>query len=303
MTSDWARAALRALDRQEDAALVSILAIAGSAPREAGVRMLVTREELAGTIGGGNLEMQALRQARLALDHPKGSWRVQDYPLGPFLQQCCGGKVRLLIEHLDPRQRNWIEALAEPGRHDFTTRFLADHLERDLSVTPEALPASAKDAAPAAGTVIRESSGIALEPLFMAGAGHVGIAIAKILEGLPFSVDWRDTRQEMASASGAKLASAEEMVEMAGSSTGLVLILTHDHALDYDLTKAALQGKARFVGVIGSATKSARFRSRLAKDGVDDVRFHCPIGLIGISGKQPEVIAVSVAAQLLQLPR
>jgi len=299
MTTDWARAALRALEREEEAALVSILAIAGSAPREAGVRMLVTRDALAGTIGGGNLEMQALRQARLALDQPKGSWRVQDYPLGPFLQQCCGGKVRLLIEHLDGGQREWIEALAEPGRHDFTTRFLPDRLERNLSAMSDAPPASAKDAAPQAGTVIRESSGMALQPLFMAGAGHVGVAIAKTLDGLPFALDWRDTRPEMAAASAARLATAEEMVASAGASTGLVLILTHDHALDYELTKAALQGQARFVGVIGSATKSARFRSRLAKDGVADSRFHCPIGLPGIVGKEPEVIAVAVAAQLL----
>ena len=186
--TDWARAALQAIDRQEDAALVSILATAGSAPREAGVRMLVTRGDLAGTIGGGNLEMQALSQARLALDHPKGSWRVQDYPLGPFLQQCCGGKVRLLIEHLDPRQRDWLSALAEPGRHDFTTRFFEDRLERSLTVVPEARQAEAKGEAPQAGTAIRESSGMQLEPLLMAGAGHVGIAIAKTLEGLPFAL-------------------------------------------------------------------------------------------------------------------
>lgn len=301
--TDWAHAALRALDRGEDAALVSILAIAGSAPREAGVRMLVTRGDLAGTIGGGNLEMQALRQARLALDHPKGSWRVQDYPLGPFLQQCCGGKVRLLIEHLDPGQRGWLSALAEPGRHDFTTRFLEDRLERCLTVTPDAHKADAKGEAPHAGTIIRESSGMPLEPLLMAGAGHVGAAIAKTLEGLPFALDWRDTRPEMAAASGARLASAEQLIAAAGASTGIVLILTHDHALDYELAKAALQSKARFVGVIGSATKSARFSNRLAKDGLDKARFHCPIGLPGIAGKEPAVIAVAVAAQLLQLPR
>jgi len=303
MTGDWAEAALRALDREEDAALVSILAIAGSAPREAGVRMLVTRNELAGTIGGGNLEMQAVRQARRALDHPKGSWRTQDYPLGPLLQQCCGGRVRLLIEHLDSGQRDWIAALAEPGRHDFATRFLPDRLERDLKAHTGARPASAQDAPPQAGALILESSGTPLTPLLMAGGGHVGTAIAKILDGLPFALDWRDTRPEMARSSGAKLATEEELVAAAGASTGFVLILTHDHALDYELAKSALRGRASFVGVIGSATKSARFRSRLAKEGWADERFHCPIGLAGITGKEPTVIAVAVAAQLLQLPR
>jgi xanthine dehydrogenase accessory factor len=279
------------------------LAVEGSAPRDAGTRMLVTRDDLAGTIGGGNLEMQALRQARLALDQPKGSWRIQDYPLGPLLQQCCGGRVRLLIEHLDAAQRPWISALIEPGRHDFSTHFLPNRLERNLTADPQARPAKAMETAPLSGAVILESSGMALEPLFMAGAGHVGVAIAKALEGLPFALDWRDVREDMAANSGARLASAEELEEAAGAATGLVLVLTHDHALDYRLTKAALQGKARFVGVIGSATKRARFLSRLAKDGLTETRFHCPIGLPGITGKEPAVIAVSVAAQLLQLPR
>jgi xanthine dehydrogenase accessory factor len=80
--------------------------------------------------------------------------------------------------------------------------------------------------------------------------------------------------------------------------------MTHDHALDYRLVAAALQGEARFVGLIGSATKRARFRSRLLKDGLDEAqlaRIVCPIGLPGIAGKEPAVIAASVAAQLLGL--
>ena len=92
------------------------------------------------------------------------------------------------------------------------------------------------------------------------------------------------------------------MAAMAAAAPALVLILTHDHALDYELTKAALASPARFIGLIGSATKRARFMSRLGKDGfseADLARVHCPVGLPGINGKAPEVIAVAVAAQLL----
>ncbi len=84
----------------------------------------------------------------------------------------------------------------------------------------------------------------------------------------------------------------------------MVLILTHDHALDFRLTVAALQGRARFVGLIGSATKRARFLSRLAKEGLGEAareRMVCPIGLEGVVGKEPAVIAVAVLAQLLSL--
>src|SRR6185503_7845125 len=96
---DWisdGRAALA----EGPAALVTILATEGSAPRGPGARMVVTETGLAGTIGGGALEHQVTEQARALLTHPPGSWRVQDYPLGPLLGQCCGGRVRLLVERL-----------------------------------------------------------------------------------------------------------------------------------------------------------------------------------------------------------
>ena len=82
-----------------------------------------------------------------------------------------------------------------------------------------------------------------------------------------------------------------------------ILILTHDHALDYRLTAAALGGSAAFVGLIGSQTKRARFLSRLAKEGVDAARLTCPIGLPGVDGKEPDVIAIAALAQLLALGR
>src|SRR3954467_8756703 len=98
--ADWVTQAGQALQRGP-AALVTILATEGSAPRGPGARMVVTSTGLAGTIGGGALEHQAMAQARAILAHPPGSWRVQDYPLGPLLGQCCGGRVRLLVERLD----------------------------------------------------------------------------------------------------------------------------------------------------------------------------------------------------------
>jgi len=82
---------------------------------------------------------------------------------------------------------------------------------------------------------------------------------------------------------------------------GAILVLTHDHGLDYRLVAAALGSRARFVGLIGSKTKRARFASRLAAEGVDGARLTCPIGLPGINGREPEVIAIAALAQLLML--
>jgi xanthine dehydrogenase accessory factor len=80
-----------------------------------------------------------------------------------------------------------------------------------------------------------------------------------------------------------------------------VLVFTHDHALDYRLTAAALRSQASYVGLIGSDTKRARFLSRLRAEGIDAERLTCPIGIPGIPDKQPDVIAIAVIAQLLML--
>jgi xanthine dehydrogenase accessory factor len=139
----------------------------------------------------------------------------------------------------------------------------------------------------------------------MFGAGHVGRAIAGKAEGLPLHLSWFDTRPEAAETPGVSLACEQEMVATASAAPveAAVLILTHDHALDYRLTAAALDGPAAFVGLIGSETKRARFLSRLASAGVDASRLTCPIGMPSVSGKEPDVIAIAILAQLLALGR
>jgi xanthine dehydrogenase accessory factor len=317
---DWPARALDAIGRG-DAALVTILATDGSVPREAGTRMIVTRDRIEGTIGGGNLEYRAIDQARRLLDEAAGAWRVQDYPLGPLLGQCCGGRVRLLIEHLDPARAAWIGEVRD-GAGELETIFENGGLlrsffrhpceGRDPSLSPAATPFVERDmdprlrgddgvrwARPLPGDRLVERIGSDLTPLHLFGAGHVGAALARILPGLPLALHWFDSRDDVA---GAESVTETTMVEQARSATGPILVMTHDHALDYRLVAAALAGRAPFVGLIGSATKRARFLSRLRKDGFDDAalaRLHCPIGAAGISGKEPEVIAIAVAAQLL----
>jgi xanthine dehydrogenase accessory factor len=304
---DWTEPARAAL-REGPAALVTILATEGSAPRGPGARMVVTETGLAGTIGGGKLEYQAAEQARAILAHPPGSWRVQDYPLGPLLGQCCGGRVRLLVERLD-------EVPEHPGSYLVG---LGERLERRLLPCEGRGPAllregldpglrrgtvGARDPLPTPGARFIEPDESDRLPVLMFGAGHVGKAIAVRAEGLPLHLAWYDSRPEAAETPGVVLADEDAMVACAGSAgdDAAVVILTHDHGLDYRLTAAALASPVRFVGLIGSQTKRARFLSRLAKDGVDPARLTCPIGLPGIGGKEPEVIAIATLAQLLTL--
>ena len=288
--ADWTSHAREAL-RLGPAALVTILATEGSAPRGPGARMVVTKAGLAGTIGGGALEHQAMAQARAILSHAPGSWRVQDYPLGPLLGQCCGGRVRLMVERLG-------EIPESEGPFAVT---LGDRVERVAGQDGERL--DARGPLPVSGARFVEPAETDLLPVTMFGAGHVGRAIAARAPGLPLHFAWHDSRPEAAKTAGVVLADEAAMVACAGQAPegAAVVILTHDHALDYRLAAAALGSRARFVGLIGSRTKRARFLSRLAADGVDAARLTCPIGLPGISGKQPEVIAIATLAQLLML--
>ena len=290
--ADWALHAREAL-QHGPAALVTILATEGSAPRGPGARMIVTPTGLAGTIGGGKLEHLSMAQARAILALAPGSWRIQDYPLGPLLGQCCGGRVRLLVEHL--------ESVPE-GEGPFEVA-LTDRVERRPlnGEGPETL--GARGPLPTAGARFLEPVETETLPVSLFGAGHVGRAIAARVGGLPLHIGWYDSRPEMADAPGVVLADEDQMAARAAEAPddAAVVIMTHDHGLDYRLTAAALGSRARFVGLIGSRTKRARFVSRLVGEGVDAARLTCPIGLPGIDGREPEVIAIATLAQLLML--
>jgi xanthine dehydrogenase accessory factor len=303
---DWLQA-LRGRDRHLLTAMVSVLATEGSAPRGAGTRMLVDADGSSGTIGGGALEYRAIEQARAMLACPPGTWRVQDFPLGPLLGQCCGGRVRLLVEHLDPARLGWLDE-ARAGRM-LVSRLTETHVERVVDDNHDAAPSGARGERPGVGACFAERIGEYRRPLYLFGAGHVGQAIALHAARLPFDLAWFDTRPMAEMPPGATFV-PEESVELCvgeAPEDAAIVILTHDHGLDYRLTKAALNhALLPFVGLIGSGTKRARFLSRLAKEGVAAdarARLTCPIGIAGVTGKEPDVIAIATLAQLLQLER
>jgi xanthine dehydrogenase accessory factor len=245
------------------AMLVLVLESRGSVPREAGTRMLVSTDAVAGTIGGGHLELQAIARARALLADRITAPQDQPIALGPTLGQCCGGALTLRTAPLD--------AAALAAWPDEPALF---HLQ-------------------------------------LYGAGHVGRAIVQLLAHLPCAVDWIDEREaEFPAEPGPPhirrlcVEPVEAEVPLAPPGT-FYLVLTHSHDLDLAITEAILRrGDAGYLGLIGSATKRARFLARFRQRGVADTaldRLTCPIGVPGIPGKQPEQIAVAVVAQLLQV--
>jgi xanthine dehydrogenase accessory factor len=314
----WAADALYEIARGEPLALVTVVAAEGSTPREAGARMLVTVAGQSGTIGGGHLEYRATEQARRLLSQSERGFALQDYPLGPILQQCCGGHVRLLLERLDQDSRAWLEPAARAeaaGRpYALEARVCGTRLQRAFfadetqwvgavsMVDAAGAPLPGRRPALGEGDALIERIDAARPRLLLFGAGHVGQAIARAFAPLPFRLDWHDSRPE-AIAPDVAIQDEARLIQLAGEAgpDDLVLILTHNHDLDYLLTRAALAAGPRYVGLIGSQTKKTRFLRRLTDDGVDHAGLTCPIGIPDLKSKAPEVIAVSVAAQLLQL--
>ncbi|WP_167854777.1 xanthine dehydrogenase accessory protein XdhC [Mangrovimicrobium sediminis] len=252
--SHWSEAVARLQAAGEAYALVTVMATAGSTPRERGAKMVVSAADTYASIGGGQLEYLVVQRARECLAAGQALQEVKQFPLAAEAQQCCGGSVAIFIETFVPQRRE----------------------------------------------------------VCLFGAGHVAAALAGILVQTETRVTCIDNRAELLAQlpAGERLqclfeAQPEDAVARlpAGAS---VFVLTHDHALDYRLVSALLQrGGWRRLGLIGSQTKSLRFRHRLGRDGFSEAQLaalECPVGLPEVQGKLPMEVAVSIAASILAEP-
>lgn len=288
----------------------------GSAPREAGASMLVAPGLEEGTIGGGRLEFEAVAQARRMLD---GGARVavREIVLGASTGQCCGGAVVLSMRRIDARETPWLQALA---RLDETggSLWLAT---RDAGEDPDAPHTVATHAPPGPGAADTLVSRIDASPwrVWLFGAGHVGEAVARVLATMPLRVVWVDPRAGRfpgALPPNVETLESDSPAHEVGSihPGADVLVMTHSHALDLDLCVALLgRGDLGSVGLIGSATKAASFRARLARRGLPAARIaalRCPVGepprgdaTRHALDRHPGAIAASVAFELWSLRR
>lgn len=258
----------RALLTRGPGVLVRVYEVQGSAPRGVGAWMVVTADATAGSIGGGHLEWQAMAHARGMLARSDSRLERVRWALGPSLGQCCGGVVYLSFERIGTAD---IEPLEEAARAMLT-------------------------------------------PVAVFGMGHVGRALVDVLRPLPFAVTCIDARAETLPAPHPPVLQVEHADPVQDAVDDLpagarVLVMTHRHDDDFAIVRAALERLRHrddlpFIGLIGSRSKWSGFQRRLRALGFGPAecqRVVCPIGLAGIAGKAPAVIAVSVAAQLLML--
>ncbi|QLF68281.1 xanthine dehydrogenase accessory protein XdhC [Peteryoungia desertarenae] len=243
--------------------LVEVAEAKGSTPRDAGTIMLVAPNSLLGTIGGGQLEYLAIDHARRILAGETLPLTL-DIPLGPEIGQCCGGRTLIGFRVVDAGIAAEVE-----GR-----------LQYEMAGAPEVM---------------------------VFGAGHVGLALARALAPLPLKVTLIDSRPAIDGEAPRDITfrrvampEAEVGTLQAGSA---VVILTHDHALDFLVAREALsRGDLAYVGMIGSKTKRATFSSFLRQEGLSPSlldQLTLPIGGSDVRDKRPAVIAALVAAELL----
>ena len=246
------------------AILVTVAEARGSTPREEGAGMLVGREACVGTVGGGRLEWTAIATARRMLEDGRTA-ETLDLALGPATGQCCGGHVVLRLERAD----------------DCTVAALQERENRAWEARPT---------------------------LLLFGAGHVGRAMATAFAPLPLRLRWIDGRAqefpERIPAGVERILTDSPLDPLAAAPAGAgYLVLTHSHALDFEIAEAALRrGDAAYVGMIGSATKRAKFERWFRARGRDVQSLEgltCPIGAALTGDKRPEVIAALAAAELL----
>jgi xanthine dehydrogenase accessory factor len=245
--------------------LVTLLATAGSTPRDGGTKMLVCADETYDTIGGGNLEHSVTQRARFllienqknALAGTSNTQHVEHFPLSSKLGQCCGGATNVLFE------------------------VFVSHCQQ----------------------------------LALYGAGHVAQALVPIIVQLPLQIVWVDEREALFNEFKANYANVGGNLkymlsdEPAATVKQLnpnpwMLIMTHNHQLDYDLVTAGLERQdVAYLGMIGSDTKARRFTTRLGHRGFSQEaieRLISPVGDLSVPGKEPINVAVSIAAQLMQ---
>jgi xanthine dehydrogenase accessory factor len=336
--SDWIDALATHGAAGTPAVLVTVVAAKGSAPRPPGTRMVVAAQGIAGTIGGGHLEWKAIEIAR-SLIAGGGGVALHRFPLGASLGQCCGGAAQLLFEPLRGSAA-WVEALAEMRTADvdcaLVTPVRGDATAGRRVVTPTTAIGTLgskpldDEATALARAVLAEKgdprlamlgTGTGLEvfidvlrrldfSVVLFGAGHVGRALVHALAGIDCRIRWVDAREDAFPATvpanvDCVIADAPEAEVATAPEGAYFLVMTHSHPQDEALAERILaRGDFAYFGLIGSASKRRQFEKRLEARGTPRSRLAtmtCPIGIAGIAGKEPAVIAIAVAAELLQV--
>lgn len=330
--SDWIQKLQELGQQYKPVIMITVINTRGSAPREAGAKMLVSDNDCQGTIGGGELERVAIEEARqlLAEFNPQvHQCFSKRFALGPNLGQCCGGTSTLMFEAIDASIAPWVDQLLKYKQSQIPVALITQMKSREkLLVTADTLNQYdnfntelrqlIRETLDRGDAIYQSNYGEewlieAIKPsefkIVLFGAGHVGKAVVNVLSGLPCEIIWVDSRENEFPVTNPdnvrlEIHQAPEYFIDEAPVNSYFLIMTHSHPLDQEICERILKrNDFAYCGLIGSLSKRRKFEKRLKLKGIREQTLKtltCPIGIDGISGKRPYEIAISVAAQLLQ---
>ena len=324
----------------EDFALVTLLSSDGSSPRGPGAKMLVTRDSIDATIGGGSLELRAVELARDAIER-KRPLRVRIDLTGKSkdsVDMVCGGAVNLLITYVDASSEDaellfeclaarqeckepckWLTAVSGEGEQTRVWQAvqLDGRLVGSLPGWAQPLP-DGDDLAEyrlhdrGEGRLLLSESVGATVHIYLCGGGHVGLQTARLARFCGYDVTVYDDRPEFVDedrfpwAERVLTSDYQGMFEDVPVGKGdCIVIMTRGHRFDADILKEAVKTEAGYVGMIGSRRKVALAKKELAQEGVEPSvieGIHTPIG-VSIGAETPAEIAISIIAEIVKYTR
>ncbi len=318
---DWFELLTAAIQSDDKAVLVTVVAVDGSVPREVGAGLVISANGHSGTVGGGNLEFTCIRDAHemLARNHVRTCKQIS---LGPALGQCCGGRVEMLFELVDFQTDWYIELTA--SHHSPDSRWLCRSLESSDSLIAakdalaRLLPSGTDSSHELKNTdalVVRndnerwliQSLFIPKPSVWVYGAGHVGQAVVSQLCLLECQVTLLDHREEWQCLQPNLditriLTDVPQEDSVDAPVDAAHVVMTHSHSVDFEICHALLKrGQFGWLGLIGSNTKRQTFINRLKQRGVSECvieRLRCPIGGLQLESSRPALISLNLAAEL-----
>lgn len=330
---------INVLDEKEEVVIATILAKSGSAPREAGTKMLIYKDaSIAGTIGGGLLEAMVIRLAKSVFENKYSV--VKDFELSDneasLEGMVCGGEVRVLLEYVSLQEPTHTDtyyhanALQKNATDFIMITRISKYPERWICTQNELLGSANSPINTLVGTLqqnfyrtkfhlYNDKETYMVEPcfghdkLYVVGAGHVAQQVLSLAKKVGFYGIVIDDREEFANKE--RFVNADEIYVIASYDTLLqhvkiaknsyIVIVTRGHSIDKVVLGQALASHAKYIGMIGSKSKRNHVYHELLQEGfsqnaLDEV--HCPIG-VTINAQTPEEIAVSIVAELIKAKR
>ena len=300
MVLDFFKKVRQVLQEEHRLVLMVVVANEGSSPGRKGFKMLVTKSQMHGTIGGGIMEHKLVEYARALLDQanfaPLLKHQIHD-KAAPNNQSgmICSGQQSVAFYDLNLESLDHMALISNSEKGTIT------YTEKGIEV----------DGIPALNSQWDYTESIALpNKVYIIGGGHVGLALSEVLSRLDFEIHLLDHRENLNTMEANHFADSSQVVSFEaiekyipeGENT-FVVIMSFGYRTDDIIIRRLLGKHFQYIGMLGSQEKIATLFRNLLADGFSQAQLdqvHAPIG-IDIKSETTSEIAISIAAQLIKI--